>query len=796
MSIQILHFDPSPLDAQLTWLTLKNDELNPEIEHVESFEEFETALKEQPFDIVLCEYALHKRKTATDVMAYLKAKSIQIPVIVLSKVMDEKVVAEVLKSGASDYVFKTHMSFLPAAIKEVLSKRAVAKPQPQPQSMLSQEFLRNLQNLRAQLAELQPALASSTTPLPDGSSPASTPVVIETLQKKINELTETIATLNNEKLELQQALHEAHAQFQLLKEEKASKESELEQKLAELNKVVTTLNSEKLELQQALDQAQAQIKLLNASKEKNAQLEAQLAETRQALHELSETLQNTQQQATTLATAYEEERQANTQLKAQMLENQEREKTLMDELDKAEETEMQLRIELQEAVITANQIQEAVANLEKQLVQFETLFKHYDAALNEQVATAKAFSEQIQAAKAELAEAQEEKRSLESKLTAAQESAQALTQRFTRELNELRTQLDEERNKRQQLEQELLQATQTLQALQAQPRGNPEREAMLEAELTERTTELAQLKTELAQRNTELAQAYSTASQLHADWEQANREVERLENNVKMLEGSIREKSAKLHEAQKEIKTKEQQLAEKLAILNALNTAVIMVSPTGEIRYWNEGAAIFHGIPAGEALGKKSDEIMKYKYNTSKERKAAIEALQSVGRWNGKVKYLAPNGEQKTADMFISRLSDEMGNPIGVLTVLTDITERMAIENEHRNFKERMELVLNALPVSIIAFDDVGIVTSVVGKPSEQLLTASVTKGKSIYELYAKYPQLLTAFRRVLSGKEVTTSLTGSESQIDFYFSPIFSNGLIAGAVGVLVEKRATLKQA
>lgn len=739
MSIRILHFDTSLLDAQVAWLTLKSDELQPDIEHVESFEEFEEALEEQPFDLVLCEYALQKRKTANDVIAYLKSKSLALPVIVLSKITDEAVVAEVLKNGASDYVFKSHLKFLPASIKEVLSRKPVSKPQTQAPPP-SEEFLKNLEALRAQLARLQspfvedePRPASTTEkepakPLPDAPSHAATSVVIEEMQKKIDELNETIATLN----------------------------------------------ANNFELQNALEQSRAQIESLKGNATADSHLESQLEEARHALNELAEALKTAQEQARLSATAYEEERQSNARLKAELIEKSEREKELMNEVDKAQEAEMQLRIELQEAVITGNQLREAIANATEQLSRFEAMFKQYESALNQQMSNAESLSEQMQTAKAELANAKEEKQSLESKLTAAQEAAQSLAQRFAKELGELRAKLDEETNKRQTLEQALAQANQTIQTLSNQPKGDPEKEARLAAEL---------------------AEAQSAISQLRADWEQADREVERLENDVKILESSVQEKNFKLHDAQKELKAKERALAEKSAILDALNVAVIVVSASGEIRYWNESAAVFHGVPAGEALGKKSDEVMKYKYASSKERKAAMESLQSVGRWDGKVKYLTPDGEQKTAEMFISRLDDEVGNPLGALTLLTDATKRSAMESEYHDFKQRIEPMLNALPVSIFAFDDAGIITGVFGKPSDQY-HLSDAKGKSIYELYAKSPQLLDAFRRVLSGESVTASLARSESQVEFHFSPILSSGQIKGAVGALVETKSPVEQA
>lgn len=743
MNIRILHFDSSLLDAQLVWLTLKNDELHPEIEHVESFEEFEEALEEQSFDLVLCEYGLQKRKTVSDVIAYLKSKSIHIPVVVLSKVTDEAVVAEVLKNGAADYVFKSQLNFLAAAIKEVLSRKPAATPQiqdPQP----SEDFMKNLEAIRAQLAQLQssfledePHPAPTTEkephkhPLPDEPSHTPFSIVIDQMQKKIDEL----------------------------------------------NDLIATLNKNNFELQNELDQARAQLQSLQVKASTDTNLETQLEAARQALNELTDALKTAEEKANLSAIAYEEERQANVRLKAELSEKAEREKELIDELDKAQEAEMQLRIELQDALITGNQLRDVVESAGNQLAQFEAMFKQYDAALNEQVTNAGALAEQIETAKAELANAEEEKQSLESKLAAAQESAQSLAQRFTKELAELRAKLDEEIRKRQSLEQELLQANQTIQVLEAQPKGNPEKEVQLEAQL---------------------AEAQNTISQLHADWEQANQEVERLESDVKILESSVLEKSAKLQEVQKDLKIKERMLTEKSAILDSLNLAIVMVSVSGEIRYWNEAAAVFHGVPAGEALGKKSDEIMKYKYASSKERKAAMESLQSVGRWDGKIKYLTPDGEQKTAEMFILRLADEVGNPLGVLTTLIDDTKRVIMENEQRKFKQHIEPMLNAAPVSIITFDDAGIITGIFGKSTadQHQPASALSKGKSIYEIYGKHPSLLVAFRQVLSGESVATSLTVAESQVDFHFSPIISNGVIAGAVGVLVEAKSPTLQA
>lgn len=726
MSIQILHFEPSLLDAQLTWLTLRQDDLHPEIDHVETFEEFEEALEDHHYDLVLCEFALHKRKTARDVIAYLKSKGIQVPVVVLSNITDNSVIADVLASGASDYLFKSHLHFLGAALRDVLNRAPVAPSQPSVSvPPPSAEFLKNIEAIKAQLMKLHsPDSAPASAPAPplQTSSSAS----IDEMQKRIDDLTDAVTTLNANNFNLQNALEEARAEIQTLKQQSAPNE--------------------------------------------------RLEEARQALLQLADELRNAQERERLAANAYEEERQNAIRLKAELAEKDEREKTLMNELDKAQETEMQLRIELQDAVIAGNELRDAIASAETQLAQFENLFKQYEAALNAQLSNASALSEQAESAKAELASAQEEKRTLESTLAAAQESARALAERFGKELNELRAKLAEETQARARLSDELAEAKRALEQLESAPKGNPEKEAQLEARL---------------------AEAQNALSQLRADWEQANREVVRLENDLKIVEASFQEKSSRLLDLQQRFKAKEKELAEKSAMLNALNFAVAMVNPSGEICYWNEGAAVFHGVPAGEALGKKSDDVMKYKYASAKERQSALESLQSVGRWNGRIKYATPDGEQKIAEMFIARLDDEVGNPLGVLTILSDVTKRVAMEAEYQRFKALIEPTLAALPVAMFSFDDAGVITGVFGKTSDlQRLAPALAKGKSIYEIYGKHQTLLGAFRRVLSGESLEASVAIGEAAAEFRFSPIVKNGAIAGAVAMLLEAKRAIEQA
>jgi PAS domain S-box-containing protein len=303
--------------------------------------------------------------------------------------------------------------------------------------------------------------------------------------------------------------------------------------------------------------------------------------------------------------------------------------------------------------------------------------------------------------------------------------------------------------------------------------------------------ELQAEKQRAAELAAQLAEARNAVSQLRADCEQADNDIAHLEENLKIVESSFEEKTQKLAEAHRQMRLMEQRLKEKSAILDSLNLAVIMVNAHGDITYWNEGAAVFHAISAGEALGKKSDAIMKYKYASSTERKIAMESLQSTGRWDGKIRYASPDGEQKHADMFISRLNDEVGNSLGVLTILTDTTKRNVVEATHHAFKSRIEPMLQHAPVCIFSFDERGVITGLYGKSAElNKLNPAISQGKSIYELYGKYAVLLQAFRKTLSGEPSSATVSGKDGEVELMFAPIRQGDSIDGAVGVAFELR------
>ncbi|MBC8044416.1 MAG: PAS domain S-box protein [Rhizobacter sp.] len=137
MPLRFLYFEPIPLDAQLTLLTLRSEPIGGEIaviEWVRSAEDFAAALaavSEQPFDLILAG-ASNAEPDGVAVLDAVKSVSPDgsggggsLPVVFFSEV-DQTAAALLLAAGAADVVFKSHRSRLALAIDQAINRQRAA----------------------------------------------------------------------------------------------------------------------------------------------------------------------------------------------------------------------------------------------------------------------------------------------------------------------------------------------------------------------------------------------------------------------------------------------------------------------------------------------------------------------------------------------------------------------------------------------------------------------------------------------------------------------------------------------
>jgi PAS domain S-box-containing protein/putative nucleotidyltransferase with HDIG domain len=139
--IKILHLEDDKSDAEIIRITLEMAKLDCAITHAKNRIEFEEALLNKNFDIILGDYRL----PGYDGTSGLKLASEicpDVPFIFVSGTMGEDAAIEGLTLGATDYVLKQKLSRLVPAINRALSEVANLKKRKQAEDELLDSMMR------------------------------------------------------------------------------------------------------------------------------------------------------------------------------------------------------------------------------------------------------------------------------------------------------------------------------------------------------------------------------------------------------------------------------------------------------------------------------------------------------------------------------------------------------------------------------------------------------------------------------------------------------------------------------
>jgi len=119
--IKILHLENLNSDVKLVDKILKKENLDFESLVADSEDKFVKALKEFSPDIILADHFLPSFNSY-DALTLLQETGLKIPFIVVTGHISEEFAADIIKSGANDYIFKDRPDRLPAAIHNALEK--------------------------------------------------------------------------------------------------------------------------------------------------------------------------------------------------------------------------------------------------------------------------------------------------------------------------------------------------------------------------------------------------------------------------------------------------------------------------------------------------------------------------------------------------------------------------------------------------------------------------------------------------------------------------------------------------
>src|SRR3954470_11706551 len=115
-SLRILHLEDEPDFSDLVRALLQKEGLKAELTLVTSRKEFERALSEEDFDLILADYLLPSYN-GLDALSAARKTCPQKPFLIVSGTIGDQAAIESLKAGATDYVLKMLPERLVPAIR-------------------------------------------------------------------------------------------------------------------------------------------------------------------------------------------------------------------------------------------------------------------------------------------------------------------------------------------------------------------------------------------------------------------------------------------------------------------------------------------------------------------------------------------------------------------------------------------------------------------------------------------------------------------------------------------------------
>src|SRR5258708_3564142 len=124
---RILLVEDSADDAELVAFALRKMPFAFSIDRVETAEDFNARLDSSPPDVVLCDYHLPRFSMREALRIVREERGLDIPFIVVSRLIGEDAAVEAMQNGANDYLLKGRLGRLPTAIASALERTAARR---------------------------------------------------------------------------------------------------------------------------------------------------------------------------------------------------------------------------------------------------------------------------------------------------------------------------------------------------------------------------------------------------------------------------------------------------------------------------------------------------------------------------------------------------------------------------------------------------------------------------------------------------------------------------------------------
>lgn len=151
--IKILHLEDNPFDVEMAERELRKGKLAFDKVVVDNEDDFVKALQEFAPDIILSDHSLPSFDSIA-AMELVKQISPHVPVILVTATVSEEFAVNILKQGAADYILKTNLQRLPAAVEAVTEKANAIKEKEVAVAELAESY-KQVRKLASHLQEVR-----------------------------------------------------------------------------------------------------------------------------------------------------------------------------------------------------------------------------------------------------------------------------------------------------------------------------------------------------------------------------------------------------------------------------------------------------------------------------------------------------------------------------------------------------------------------------------------------------------------------------------------------------------------
>ena len=145
---------------------------------------------------------------------------------------------------------------------------------------------------------------------------------------------------------------------------------------------------------------------------------------------------------------------------------------------------------------------------------------------------------------------------------------------------------------------------------------------------------------------------------------------------------------------------------EQAALLELAHDSIIVRDLENRITFWNRGAEEKYGWKREEAVGQLAHSFLQSEFSQPLDE--VEETLRRKHYWEGEVVHTAKNGNRIVVASRGVLQCDAAGNPIAILEINNDITDRKHTEEALRRSEERLRALFEFSPDAIVVADREG----------------------------------------------------------------------------------------